>query len=418
MTATTTTPPEAPPAGQRVGLGESLSRYRNKIRTGDVGSLPAVLGLVVLTVLFSVLRPHTFTTAGNFANLINQGSAVMTISMGLIFVLLLGEIDLSAGFAAGTSGAIMGVTLTNHGWPWWGGILACMFSGVAIGLTIGSIVTRLGIPSFVVTLAGFLALQGVQLAIIGAGGTITINNSQIIAINNNNLPVWAGWVFFILASGGYAAFGYWRIVQRRRTGLSTVSLQVWALKSLAVIIVLGAATAYLSKQRALNKAASIKGVPDVVILLLFLLLALTFLLIRTPFGRHVYAIGGNTEAARRAGINVIAVKTACFAICSSMAAVAGILYASRNNSISPTTGGGEDLLLAVGAAVIGGCSLFGGKGRVLDAVIGGLVVAVITNGMLLLNLADSYVEIFTGLVLLVAASVDALSRRRAAASGA
>jgi D-xylose transport system permease protein len=417
MTATTAAPQATQSAPERVGLMASFQIYRNRIRTGDVGSLPAVLGLIALVILFSVLRPSTFTTAGNFANLINQGVAVMVISMGLIFVLLLGEIDLSAGFTAGTSGAILGVSITNHGWPWWAGILACLGSGTIIGLTIGSIVTRLGIPSFVVTLAGFLALQGVQLSIIGEGGTITINNKWIVAIDNNNLPVWLGWVFFVLVSVGYAGFGYWRILSRRRKGLSSLSLQVWALKSIILIVLLGVATAYLSKQRALNKAADIKGVPEVVILILVLLMGLTFLLVRTPFGRHVYAIGGNIEAARRAGINVVLVKTACFMICSTMAAVAGILYASRNNSISPTTGGGEDLLLAVGAAVIGGCSLFGGKGRVLDAVIGGLVVVVITNGMLLLGLADSSVEIFTGLVLLVAASVDALSRRRAAASG-
>jgi D-xylose transport system permease protein len=295
-------------------------------------------------------------------------------------------------------------------------LIVCILTGTLIGLSIGLLVARLGVPSFVVTLAYFLALQGVMLAIIGAGGTVPIHDKQILAINNNNLPIWLGWVLFIVCAGGYAVLGYARIRSRRRSGLSSVSIQVWAAKSIILAVLLGVATYYLSQQRGKN-GADIKGVPEVVVLMLILLLGLTFLLVRTPFGRHVYAIGGNKEAARRAGIDVHLVMVICFMICSTMAAVAGILYASRNNSISPTTGGGTDLLLAVGAAVIGGCSLFGGKGRVLDAVIGGLVVAVIGNGMLLLGLKDAYVEIFTGAVLLLAATVDALSRRRAAASG-
>ena len=185
-------------------------------------------------------------------------------------------------------------------------------------------------------------------------------------------------------------------------------MTVWALKSVALAVILGLAIAYLSKQRSPDGTGNIKGVPDVVLLLLFLLLVLTFLLVRTPIGRHVYAIGGNAEAARRAGINVTLTKTLCFVMCSTLAGVAGVVYASNLNSVvNGQTGGGQDLLLAVGAAVIGGCSLFGGRGRILDAVIGGLVVVVIANGMLLLNLKDAYVQIFSGLVLLVAAGVDA-----------
>jgi D-xylose transport system permease protein len=182
-------------------------------------------------------------------------------------------------------------------------------------------------------------------------------------------------------------------------------------------VILGLAVAYLSKQRSPGGTGNIQGVPYVVLLLLFLLLTLTFLLTRTSIGRHVYAIGGNAEAARRAGINVKLTKTLCFVMCSTLAGVAGVVYASNLNGVNGQTGGGQDLLLAVGAAVIGGCSLFGGRGRILDAVIGGLVVVVIANGMLLLNLSDAYVQIFSGLVLLVAAGVDAISRARATASG-
>jgi D-xylose transport system permease protein len=405
------------PLPARVGLGESLRAYRDKVRGGDIGSLPAVLGLLALVIFFSLERPHTFTTALNFANLITQGAAIMVLSMGLIFVLLLGEIDLSAGFTAGTSGAVMAVVMANHGWPWWAGIIACLVTGLVVGTVIGTIVTRLGIPSFVVTLAGFLSLAGVQLAIVGEGGTIQIPGNQIFALDNDNLPIWMGWLLFVIVAGGFAAFGYYRILQRRRIGLSSSSLGVWAVKSLAVAVILGVATAYLSKERSPQKSAHIRGVPDIVILLLALLLVLTFVLVRTPLGRHIYAIGGNAEAARRAGINVALTKTFCFMMCSTLAAVAGVIYGSELDSISGQTGGGQDLLLAVGAAVIGGCSLFGGRGRILDAVIGGLVVVVISNGMLLLQLSAAYVQIFSGLVLLVAAGVDAVSRRRAAATG-
>jgi D-xylose transport system permease protein len=418
MTATTAVSETTGGTGPaQIGLMETIMAYRDKVRGGDIGSLPAVLGLIALFAFFSIERPHTFTTALNFANLIDQGAAVMVLSMGLIFVLLLGEIDLSAGFTAGTSAAVMAILIANHGWPWWAGIIACLVTGAVIGLCIGTIVTRLGIPSFVVTLAGFLGLAGVQLAIIGEGGTVQISSSQITAIDNNNLPIWMGWGLFILVAGGFAALNYYRIVQRRRIGLSSSSLSVWALKSLAVALILGVATAFLSKQRSPNPSASIKGVPDIIVLILALLLTLTFLLVRTPLGRHIYAIGGNSEAARRAGINVPLTKTFCFVMCSSMAGVAGVVYGSTLNSVSGQTGGGQDLLLAVGAAVIGGCSLFGGRGRILDAVIGGLVVVVISNGMLLLQLKDAYVQIFSGLVLLVAAGVDAISRRRTAATG-
>jgi D-xylose transport system permease protein len=417
MTATAVSETTGAPAPAKIGLRDALKAYRDKVRGGDIGSLPAVLGLVALVIFFSVERPHTFPSAFNFANLITQGAAVMVLSMGLIFVLLLGEIDLSAGFTAGTSAAVMAVVMSNHGWPWPLGIAACLLTGAVIGLTIGTIVTRLGIPSFVVTLAGFLALAGVQLAIVGEGGTIQFASKAIYNVDNANLPIWLGWVLFLVVVGGFAGLNYYRIVSRRRIGLSTQSKGVWALKSVAIAVILGLATAYLSKQRSPQKSADIKGVPDVVLLLLFLLLSLTFLLVRTPLGRHIYAIGGNAEAARRAGINVPLTKTFCFVMCSTLAGVAGVVYASNLNSVSGQTGGGQDLLLAVGAAVIGGCSLFGGRGRILDAVIGGLVVVVIANGMLLLNLKDAYVQIFSGLVLLVAASVDAISRRRAAASG-
>ena len=408
--------PEPPAADESV---RGLTRaYFSRIRGGDVGALPAVLGLVVLVVVFAVLRPQTFTNPFNFANLINQSAAVMVIAMGLVFVLLLGEIDLSAGFTAGTSACVAGIVLTRHGLPWFPSILVGLGTGAFIGVCIGLLVSRLGIPSFVVTLASFLGLQGLMLVLIGEGGTIAFRDQTILAIMNKNLPIWLGWTLCIGGLAIYAAVTLRNATSRRAAGLKGDPLLLWAFKTGFLAVVLIAATAYLSQERSRNPAiTSLKGVPVVVAVLVFLLVVLTFVLSRTACGRHVYAVGGNAEAARRAGINVKDVKLSCFVMCSTLAAVAGLLLASRDNSVSPTTGGSLTLLYAVGAAVIGGTSLFGGKGRVVDAVIGGLVVAVIDNGMLLLNQPQGRVYMVTGTVLLLAASVDAISRRRAAATG-
>jgi D-xylose transport system permease protein len=399
-------------------LGGLARDYFTRVRGGDVGALPAILGLVALVVVFTILRPETFTNAFNFANLINQASAVIVIAMGLVFVLLLGEIDLSAGFTGGTSAAVMGIFLTRHDVHWLPSIGICLLTGAFIGMCIGLLVARLGIPSFVVTLAAFLGLQGLMLVLIGEGGTISFRDPTILAIMNKNLPVWLGWTLCI---GGLAILGlitFRNSTSRRAAGLKGDPLLLWAIKMGSLAVILISATAYLSGERSRNPAAtSIKGVPIVVAVLVALLVVLTFLLSRTAWGRHVYAVGGNAEAARRAGINVERVKLSCFILCSTLAAVAGILLASRDNSVSPTTGGSLTLLYAVGAAVIGGTSLFGGKGRVVDAIIGGFVVAVIDNGMALLNQPSGRVYMVTGIVLLLAASVDAISRRRAAASG-
>ncbi|HST66647.1 MAG TPA: ABC transporter permease, partial [Mycobacteriales bacterium] len=326
--------------------------------------------------------------------------------------------DLSAGWTAGTAAAMMGVAATRHSWPWPLAIVVCLLTGAVVGTLIGLLVARLGIPSFVVTLAAFLALQGVLLKTIGVGGTIPIRNSKLLAINNNTMPVWLGWALFVIVIAAYALISLRRAARRRAGGLASEGVSVVIGKVVVLAVLLGAVTAYLSTERSRNpQVSSIKGVPEVVLLLLVLLVGLNFVLSRTSFGRHVYAVGGNAEAARRAGINVKQIKLFCFMIGSTLAAVGGILLASRDNSISPTTGGAETLLYAVGAAVIGGTSLFGGKGKILDAVLGGLVIAVIINGMGLLNQPSSVVYIVTGVVLLIAASVDALSRRRAQSTG-
>ena len=419
MTTTTTEQPTAEALAEPPrGLKGSVAEWVDRVRGGDVGSLPAILGLLVLTVVFAVLRPATFTQSFNFANLINQSSAVIVIAMGLVFVLLLGEIDLSAGFTAGTSAAVMAIVLTREGQPWPLAVLAGLLTGALIGACIGLLVARLGIPSFVVTLAAFLGLQGVLLKLIGEGGTIPMRDETLIDLNNDTLPVWLGWTLCAVVVLAYAATSLRRASTRRAGGLHADALSVVLAKTGVLAVLLCAATWWLSEERSRNPAlTSIKGVPQVVVLLVVLLVGLNFILGRTSFGRHVYAVGGNAEAARRAGINVLRVRLSCFVISSTLAAVAGLLLASRTNSVSPNTGGAETLLYAVGAAVIGGTSLFGGKGKMLDAVLGGLVIGVIINGMGLLNQPSSVVFMVTGVVLLVAASVDALSRKRAASTG-
>ena len=400
------------------GISQTAREYWNRVRGGDLGSLPAVLGIVVLVVIFGIMEGDVFLSKGNFANLINQGAAIMVLAMGLVFVLLLGEIDLSAGFAAGMGAAILATTLTERGWAWPLALLAALITGVLIGFAIALLVARLGIPSFVVTLAFFLALQGAMLLISGEAGTVPIRDDAILSVMNKNMPVALGWLLALIIIGGYAAAGLMRIRNRKKEGLPAEAMSVWAIKVGALAVVVLAFVYVLNQERQRATAIiTIQGVPWVVPLVVALVVGLSFVLARTAHGRHIYAVGGNAEAARRAGINVANIKTACFITCSTLAIVAGILIASRDNSVSPTTGGAQTLLYAVGAAVIGGTSLFGGRGRVYDAVTGGLVVAVIANGLPLVTQQSGTQFIINGIVLLIAASVDAISRRRAAATG-
>jgi D-xylose transport system permease protein len=396
-------------------LKGAASNYFSRIKAGDIGSLPAVLGLVSLIAVFGAMSEF-FLTNRNFANLLTQAAPVMVIAMGLVFVLLLGEIDLAAGYASGVCGAVLVLLVTNHGWSWYTALAASIAVGAGLGLLIGTLVSRVGIPSFVVTLAAFLAFQGILLLLAGEGGTIPIADKTILAVENSNLTPMQGWVLWAVTSALYVAGGLNRINSRRKAGLVVELTQLWAMKTTALLVITGAAVYQLNQERGLSATNSTKGVPIVAPLILLILVAGTFLLSKTAFGRHIYAVGGNAEAARRAGINVKRVRTVAFVLCSSLAAVAGMLFASRMNSISPSTGGSSTLLYAVGAAVIGGVSLFGGKGRMRDAILGGLVVAVIDNGMGLLGYGAGIQFLVTGAVLLVSAGVDAVSRRGALAS--
>lgn len=392
-------------------LKGAMKDYWSRVKAGDIGSLPAVLGLVVLCIVFGSMS-SVFLTPGNFANLITQAAAVIVIAMGLVFVLLLGEIDLSAGYTAGVSGAVLVILITNQGQPWYVALLASIAVGVLLGYFLGTLVARLGIPSFVVTLAAFLAFQGILLLLAGEGGTIRVEDETILAVQNSNISPIGSWVFFIVIAVAYVLVGLSSMNSRRNAGLKTELKKLWIIKTAALLTLTGLAVFALNLERSNNPdLVSLKGIPYVVPVILLLLVVGTFVLGRTAFGRHIYAVGGNAEAARRAGINVKRIRITAFMICSGFAAIAGMIFASRQNSISPTTGGSSTLLYAVGAAVIGGTSLFGGKGKVRDAILGGLVVAVIDNGMGLLGYAAGIKFIVTGLVLLVSAGVDAISRR-------
>ena len=396
-------------------LKGAASNYLSRIKAGDIGSLPAVLGLISLVAVFGSMSEF-FLTNRNLANLLTQAAPVMVIAMGLVFVLLLGEIDLSAGYASGVCGAVLVLLVTNHGWSWYAALGASIAVGAILGTLIGTLVSRLGIPSFVVTLAAFLAFQGVLLLLAGEGGTIPIADKTILAVENSNLSPIQGWILWAVTSVLYVVSGLNRINSRRKAGLVVELTQLWAMKTAVLLLITGGAVYTLNQERGLSAANSTKGVPFVAPLILVILVVGTFVLSKTAFGRHIYAVGGNAEAARRAGINVKRVRTIAFVICSGLASIAGMLFASRMNSISPSTGGSSTLLYAVGAAVIGGVSLFGGKGRMRDAILGGLVVAVIDNGMGLLGYGAGIQYLVTGAVLLVSAGVDAISRRGALAN--
>jgi D-xylose transport system permease protein len=311
----------------------------------------------------------------------------------------------------------MGLIVGNLSWPWWAAILAAIACGALIGFIIGMLRAKLGIPSFVVTLAFFLGLQGVTLKLIGEGGSVRVDDPVIRGLTISNVPVSIGWAIALLvvvAFAGLEVYQYWHAtaLQLSHSPLGVVIARIFAVAA----VVLGV-TFVLSVNRSVNPRAEISGIPYVLPLILFLLIVMTVVLKRTSYGRHIYAVGGNAEAARRAGISVDRIRVSVFIACSSLAALSGIIAASYAGKVSASSGGGNTLLYAVGAAVIGGTSLFGGKGRALDAVIGGVVVATIANGLGLLN-QSSYINfLVTGGVLLLAASVDAISRRRRSSTG-
>jgi len=401
-------------------ITEYLRIWFKQVRSGESGALPVIIGLIVI-VLFFQLKSSLFLSAGNLVNLMSQASFIITLGMAEVFVLLLGEIDLAAGYTA-ACGAVIALWLLDENVPWWVAVLAALAGTAVYGALQGYIITKLRLPSFVVTLAGFLGLSGLLLFLInasghwGLGGVINLNSNVINDIEAGALSPAASWVVMIALVAIAAAMLFLRDRRRRVNGLVAPPVSITLLK-IAVIAVAGVVVVLVGNTNRSHTFIPVRGLPWVVLIVLGILVVYTVLLGRTRFGRYVYAIGGNAEAARRAGVNTNRIKVIAFALCGMTAGITGIIYASYLGSISSSVQGGQNVLNAVAAAVIGGTSLFGGRGKMMDALLGGLVVGVIANGLQLLGLTATAQLMWTALVLLAAVTVDALTRRGRSSTG-
>lgn len=399
-------------SGHEGNVRQQIDAYVARVKGGEMGALPSVLSLFVLTILFSVLNPYFFTQ-GNFANLLTQTATLMMLAMALVFVILIAEIDLSAGVTSGVAMALF-ILLTNKGGVDWRiSILAGLLLGTAIGAMIGFFVAKVGVPSFVVTLGLFLGFQGLQLALLGDGGLYRIEVPEVKAIMNDNLPAWMGWGFLAAALVITTALNFYDRSVRTRSGLANRPISLMYTK-LAIVAALGAGLVAMLNLNRSTSMKEISGVPIVVPIAITVLFLGTLLLDRTLFGRHLYAVGGNPEAARRAGIKVVKVRIIAFMLCSFLAVISGIFNASRIGAVEATAGKAI-VLSGVAAAVVGGVSLFGGRGRLVHAAVGALVIAIIDNGLGLLGLPAGINFLVTGGVLILAATVDAVSRKRSSA---
>ncbi|WP_426502307.1 sugar ABC transporter permease [Dactylosporangium sp. McL0621] len=371
------------------------------------GTTTVLVGLVVVWALFQALN-HNFLSARNLSNLLLQIAVLGTLAVGMVLVLVLGEIDLSVGAVAGVSAAVLARLIADHGAPPWLAIAAAVLAGAVIGLLHGVVITAAGIPSFIITLAGLLVWQGVQLALVGDGGQIPIRDTAIRSIASSYVVPGFGWVLALLVVAGFAGLRALRRRRRARHGLANPPARAEVIAVAAVAVLVGAVTWLLN---------SYFGIPWVFVLLLALAGAAGVLMTGTPFGRHVTAIGGNREAARRAGIPVARTVVVVFVLVSAIAALAGVVEASRQFSASNALGGGTLQLNAIAAAVIGGTSLFGGRGRISHAILGALVVGSVQNGLDLLGEPAAVKNIATGVILVVAVVLDAVGRRRRLARG-
>ena len=398
-----TTSPPAPTGLERPTRGEVVRRFVQ----GDLASLRVILGLIVIWIIFQSQNDR-FLTAVNLTNLMLQITAVGLISVGVVYVLLLGEIDLSVGAVSGLGAAVVAVLNVKHGWNPYLAIAAGVIAGLTIGVVQGALSTGFGIPSFVVTLAGLLTWQGALLYILGDTGTINITDSKITGLANTFYSDAVGWTMALVAIGVYAAATLWAWRQRVVAGLADRQLTGPLIRIVVVAAAVIAAVAILNSDR---------GVPLAVLILVGFVAGMEYIARRTRFGRHVYAVGGNAEAARRAGINVHAIRVIVFAIAGSMAAIGGIMQMSRLLAVNQGSGGSDLLLLAIAGPVIAGTSLFGGRGSVWSALLGALVIGSISNGMDLLALESSVKFMVTGGVLLAAVIVDAIARRQRQAAG-
>jgi D-xylose transport system permease protein len=399
--------PSAP--GQQNTVGAYARRWWTDVKSGELGSLPIVVGLVIICIVFQSQNDR-FLTAGNFVNLLLQTAPYAVIAMGVTFALLLGEIDLSIGFVSGVGGVLTAILLTPDGneLPTFIVFVIVLGAGLAIGTFHGLIITKIGVPSFVVTLAGLLAWNGVVLLLIGSRGTVILQNDFVIGIANDFLAPGAAWVLAAVCVALYAGVTLNAVRMRRRAGLEIAPTAIIVARVVALAIALAIVVAVANEDR---------GLPYAALVVAGLFIVLSYMLNRSRFGRHVYAVGGSAEAARRAGINVDNVRIACFALCSLLAVIGGIILASRLRSVDTNTGGGQALLYPIAAAVIGGTSLFGGRGTMKAALLGALVMLSIDNGLGLLGLSSGTKFVLTGAVLLLAVTVDSISRRGRAQSG-
>jgi D-xylose transport system permease protein len=414
---------------------EYVRTYLRRISSGDLGALPIIIGLIIIAAIFQTQNSN-YLTSRNFVNLITQMAGITMMAYGVVFVLLLGEIDLSIGYVSAIGGVTVAMLLRDPdavwqwynifpdpirdalnlqsigaiSWDWYTAIPVALLATAGIGLLQGLIITVFRVPSFIVTLSGLLAWNGVVLRLVGDGGTVIIQDKLVVKIANyylNPESMW-GWGFLIGGVALFAAIQLAQYLNRRRHGLTTAPIFIILLQ-VTTLAVIGGAVVYIA-----NKD---RGVPIVGVILVIFLVFLTFIARNTQFGRFVYAVGGNQEAARRAGISVMRIRIMVFIISSTLAGVGGIILASRLRSVDTGAGGGNLLLNAIAAAVVGGTSLFGGRGHLSSAMLGALIIASVENGMSLLNLASGDKFIITGIVLLAAVIIDSLSRRRQQQAG-
>jgi len=416
-----------PPELVAQSLGEWFRAWMARLRAGQSGVLPVVLGLVLISIVFTAISPnHLFLSAGNLVNLFQQSAVFMVLAMAEIFVLLLGEIDLSVGFTAGVGGviAVQLVEPVTTKWPWWGAIIAALLVCALIGALQGTLITRLRLSSLIVTLAGSLILNGAMLILLGLGPfsgypsllSHDANVQTLYKLMWGTIDPVISWIGMAVIVVAIALLLWLSDSRRRRSGLVAPPVGLTLLKIVLIAVVSIVVVAICNINRA--NLGTLEGVPWVIPIVLTILGVWMVLVQRSRFGRYVYAIGGNPEAARRAGVNLATIRTWCFVLCAFTAGIGGLLYASYLGGMSNNFNGGQLVLYAIAAAVIGGTSLFGGRGKMLHGILGGLVIGGIYNGMYLLAIDVQWQFIVTGFVLLVAVTIDALSRRSATSGSA
>jgi D-xylose transport system permease protein len=394
------------------GLRGAAIAFGRRVRSGDLGSLPVVIGLVVIWAAFEILSGGIFLQADNLVNLAVQSAGPGLISVGVVLVLLLGEIDLSVGSVSGLAASIMGVGLTVLNWPFWAIVLVSLGAGALIGLLYGFLFTRFGVPSFVVTLAGLLAFEGVQLLILNTNGSINLpSNSFIVQFSASAyLLPWQAYGLSVIAAAAVLYSDLRRRSRRTKAGLSNGAASLTYVKAALLLVGLLIVSWYLAQDR---------GTGVSFVFLVVVVVIMNFFVTRTRWGRSIYAVGGNVEAARRAGINTRLVYVSVFILTSCFAVLGGLVSAGNLTAVTLSAGSGDVNLNAIAAAVIGGTSLFGGRGSPWSALLGVIVITSIANGLALVNFTgDAPRFIVTGVVLLLAVIIDSLSRRSRASHGA